>query len=30
MQQVLPRPTGLYHYDKGMVQDINDKNFNES
>ena len=27
-QHVLPVPTGLYHYDKWMVQDINDKNFN--
>ena len=30
MHQVLPVPTGLYHYDKWMVQDINDKNFNGS
>ena len=29
-QQVLPVSTGLYHYDKWMVQDINDKNFNGS
>ena len=29
-QQVLPVPIGLYHYDKWMEQDINDKNFNGS
>ena len=30
MQQVLPVQTGLYWYDEWMVQDINDKNLNES
>ena len=30
MLQVLLVPTGLYHYDKWMVQDISDKNFNGS
>ena len=29
-QQVLPVQTGLYRSDEGMVQDINDKNFNVS
>ena len=29
-QQVLPVQTGLYRYDKWMVQDINDENLNES
>ena len=29
-QQVLPMQTGLYQYDKWMVQDINDKNLNGS
>ena len=29
-QQVLPVQTGLYWYDKQMVQDINDKNLNGS
>ena len=26
MQQVLPVQTGLYRYDKWMVQEINDEN----
>ena len=30
MQQVLPVHTGLYWYDEWMVQDINNKNLNES
>ena len=30
MQQVLPVQTGLYRYDEWMVQDINNKNLNES
>ena len=30
MQQVLPVLTGLYWYDQWVVQDINDKNLNES
>ena len=29
-QQVLPVQTGLYLYDKWMVQDISDKTFNGS
>ena len=29
-QQVLLVQTGLYRYDEWMVQDINDKNLNES
>ena len=28
--QVLPVQIGLYQYDEWMVQDVNDKNFNES
>ena len=30
MHEVLPVQTGLYRYDKSMVQDINDKNLNGS
>ena len=30
MQQVLPVQIGLYRYDEGMVQEINDKNLNVS
>ena len=30
MQQVLPVQTGLYWYDEGMVQEINDKKLNRS
>ena len=30
MQQKLPVQTGLYRYDEWMMQDINDKNVNES
>ena len=29
-QQLLPEQTGLFRYDKRMVQDINDKNINGS
>ena len=29
-QQVLPLQTGLYRYDKWMMEDINNKNFNGS
>ena len=30
MQQVLPVQTGLYRYDKQIVQNINDKNLSGS